>query len=125
MNRARIWMQVERGGEAEKDLATVVPLWDADEENKLGAAKNEQLPKCYCLRSKIWMSRGELGLARLEIKAALDMDPPEGTSEIVWQLYRELEKELKDRKERKDKDDKKDGKPQKAPPPPMEIGPFA
>merc|ERR1712187_1080153 len=58
MNRARIWMQVERASEAEKDLSMVVALWGADEENKLATEKNEQLPKCYSLRSKIWMSRG-------------------------------------------------------------------
>lgn len=121
MNRARIFMQVERGVEAEKDLSIVVALWGADEENLSGTAKNYQLPKCHCLRSKIFMSRGDLGFARLEIKAALDMDPPEEISDIVWQLYREVEKELKDRKDKKD--DKKDGP--KKPPPPMEIGKFA
>ena len=29
--------KVEDGGRAEKDLATVVAMWDADEENKLGS----------------------------------------------------------------------------------------
>merc|ERR1712232_149433 len=48
MNRARIWMQVDRSAEAEQDLSIVVTLWTNQEE---GSARNEQLSKCHCLRA--------------------------------------------------------------------------
>lgn len=101
MNRARGWGQLGCHQEAAQDLSVVIGLWtavlaavasgDAAEQLPSQAECRDGLVKAYYMRAKGRLARMRIGPARADIKAAMDLDPPDPTAKLLRQLERECE----------------------------------
>merc|ERR1711974_330852 len=68
LNRALIWMNIERIQEAADDLSTVISLWNLCESDP---AKDEQLAKAHCLRAYIRFFEAKVEVAKADVNVAL------------------------------------------------------
>merc|ERR1712048_26994 len=66
LNRARIWIQIEKALEAIQDLTIAIALWSLSESED-DEARHEQMAKAHTLRAKIRLARTEVNEARQDV----------------------------------------------------------